>query len=202
MKLFGSKISPFVRMALVTAHEVGLAQKLERDESRVAIDAVSPVLAAVNPIGKIPALVTDHGHPLYDSRVIVEYFCHIAGDKQLLPDDGVKRFRVLTMLALGQGMADAAVAYRYESAERPKPLQWDVWLKRQADRVTMAVDDLEAHWIKDLETVSAGTIAVAVALAYIDFRIPEWTWRKSRPQVTVFTERFAERPSMQATKLA
>jgi glutathione S-transferase len=41
--------------------------------------------------------------------VIIEYLCHVAGNSSLIPDDGVKRFRVLTLQALGQGMADSAV---------------------------------------------------------------------------------------------
>jgi glutathione S-transferase len=202
MKLYGDVISPFVRMCLVTAHEVGLGQKVAREEARVAPDAVNAAFAAINPIGKVPALVTDHGHALHDSRVIMEYLCHVAGDKLLIPDDGVKRFRVLTLLALGQGMGDAAVGYRYETAARPAALRWDAWAKRQAQRIDMALDELEKNWGKDLEGVSAGTIAVAVVLGYMDFRMPDWGWRTGRPGVAAFVERFAARPSMQATKLA
>ena len=201
MKLYGDIISPFVRMSLVTAHEVGLGAKVQRMEARVAPDAVNAELAALNPVGKIPVLVTDHGHPLYDSRVIMEYLCHAAGNKALLPDDGVKRFRILTLQALGQGMGDAAVGYRYETAARPKEFLWAGWAERQKARVTAALDDLNANWAKDLESPSVGSIAAAVVLGYLDFRLADWSWRSGRPALAAFAERFNARPSMQATRL-
>ena len=124
MKLYGDTLSPFVRMCLVTAHEVGLGTKIQREISRVDPTTVNAGLAAVSPVGKVPVLVTDHNHAIYDSRVIIEYLCHVSGNKTLIPDDGVKRFRVLTVAALGQAIAEAGVAWRYETAVRPQGLQW------------------------------------------------------------------------------
>ncbi|HEX7076007.1 MAG TPA: glutathione S-transferase C-terminal domain-containing protein, partial [Hyphomicrobiaceae bacterium] len=126
---------------------------------------------------------------------------HVSGNKTLIPDDGVKRFRVLTLMALGQAIAEAGVQQRYETAMRPQGLQWREWMDRQGLRVSAACDDLETTWEKDLDEVTAGSIAVAVALAYLDFRVPDWQWRKGRPKLHAFHEGFSARPSMQATLL-
>lgn len=201
MKLYGDLISPFVRMCLVTAHETGLGGKIERVDAKVNPAAVNADLTALSPVGKIPVLVTDHNHPLYDSRVIIEYLCHVSGNKTLIPDDGVKRFRVLTLAALGQAIAEAGVSQRYETAARPQGLQWREWMERQALRVLAECDDLEKTWSKDLTEVTAGSIAVAVALSYLDFRLPDWPWRQGRPKLQAFHEAFSARPSMQATSL-
>jgi glutathione S-transferase len=201
MKLYGDLISPFFRMCLVTAHEVGLGGKVQPVEARVSPTTVNADLTQLSPVGKVPVLVTDHNHPIYDSRVIIEYLCHVSGNKTLIPDDGVKRFRVLTLAALGQALAEAGVAQRYETAVRPQGSQWREWMERQALRVKAEFDDLEKSWEKDLSEVTAGSIAIAVALAYLDFRIPDWQWRKDRPKLTAFHERFSARPSMQATVL-
>lgn len=201
MKLHGDLISPFVRMCLVTAHEVGLAAKIQHVPTRTDPTAVNPDLTPISPVGKVPVLVTDHNHALYDSRVIVEYLCHVSGNKTLIPDDGVKRFRVLTLQALGQAIAEAGVAFRYETAVRPQGLQWREWVARQELRVKAEFDDLERTWIKDLGEITAGSIAVAVALSYLDFRIPDWQWRKDRPQLRAFHEELSSRASMQATAL-
>ena len=120
MKIYGDMISPFVRMTIVTAHEVGLGSRVEQVVEAVKPTEVNARLSSLTPIGKIPVLETDHHHGIYDSRVIIEYLCHLAGNSTLIPDDGVKRFRVLTLQALGQGMADAAVAYRYETRRAPQ----------------------------------------------------------------------------------
>ena len=83
MKLHHHSASPFVRMCLVTAHETEIVDEI----SLVPVGMFSPVvehdrLVDDNPLGRVPVLVTDHGHVLYDSRVICEYLCHHAGDKR------------------------------------------------------------------------------------------------------------------------
>src|SRR5256885_4249187 len=116
-------------------------------------------------------------------------------------DLGVKRFRVLTLQATGQGIGDAAVAYRYETAQRPEALRWRPWMDRLRLRVDTALDELEAAWEKDLAEVTAGSIAVAVVLSYLDYRLGDWAWRNRRPKLSTFHERFSARPSMQRTAL-
>ena|SRR5437868_5590950 len=201
MKIHGDIISPFVRMCLVTAHEAGIGDKVELVPAKAVPTEANQQLAALSPIAKIPVLVTDHGHPIHDSRVIIEYLCHISGNKTLIPDDGVKRFRVLTLQAIGQGIGDAAVAYRYETAQRPEALRWRAWMDRLKLRVDTALNDLEVTWEKDIAEVTAGSIAAAVALSYIDYRLGNWAWRDKRPKLAAFHERFGARPSMRKTAL-
>ncbi|MEA1650263.1 glutathione S-transferase N-terminal domain-containing protein [Nitrospirillum sp. BR 11164] len=71
MKLFYSQTSPFVRKALMVAHERGLVSRIELSPT----DVWSPetVVPTLNPLGKIPTLVTDDGMALFDSPVIAEY---------------------------------------------------------------------------------------------------------------------------------
>jgi glutathione S-transferase len=203
VKLHFNPASPFVRMVQVTAQEAGVADQIEI----VAAGVLSPVevhegVAADNPLGKIPCLVTDHGHPLFDARVICEYLAHHGGHAELYPHEPVKRFRVLTVQALAHGIADAAVLHRYETVMRPQALRWDVFAERQLRRIDDALDALERRWSTDLGEVTAGTVAAACALSYLDFRLVERPWRKDRPQLAAFYETFARRPSMTASELA
>jgi glutathione S-transferase len=201
MKIHGDLISPFARMCLVTAHEAGIGDKVELVAAKVLPIEANRELAALSPIAKIPVLVTDHGHPIHDSRVIIEYLCHVSGNKTLIPDDGVKRFRVLTLQAIGQGIGDAAVSYRYETAQRPGALQWQAFMDRLKLRVDTALNELDHAWEKDLSEVTAGSIAAAVVLSYLDYRLGAWAWRNGRPKLAGFHERFSARPSMQKTAL-
>lgn len=202
MKIYGDMLSPFVRMCLVTAHEVGLGDKVQHEKEPVSPTKVNPTLAALSPIGKVPVLQTNHGHPLYDSRVIIEYLAHVAGNSAIIPDDGVKRFRVLTMLALSQGLGDAAVGLRYELAARPQGLQWSDWMERVKARMNAALDDLDGHWEAEKASINAASIAAAVVLSYIDLRHPDLKWRDGRPRLTAFHERFASRDSMKRTAVS
>jgi glutathione S-transferase len=193
MKLYGTMISPFVRTVMMTAYEVGLADKITPlDPGSVSPTEPNAEITRLNPLGKIPCLVTDHGHPLYDSRVICEYLCHRAGDKTLLPDEPVRRFRILTLQALALGMAEAAVAWRYEMVSRPPEFRWAAWAE---------LEDLETRWKGDLASITAGSIACAAALAYLDLRFGDIAWRNGRPSLAAFYDRFAARRSMTETKL-
>jgi glutathione S-transferase len=202
MKLYGDLISPFVRMSMVTAIEAGLSGRVQLLQANAKPQEVNAALEKLSPIGKIPILETDHGHPLYDSRVIMEYFCHVGGNKTMLPDDGVKRFRLLTLLALAQGMGDASVALRYELAARPKDAQWPEWITRTQARINACLDDLENSWRDTLQDVTLGSIATAVVLSYLDFRHANLNWRKDRMNLTQFHEKFSKRDSMVNTALS
>lgn len=202
MRIYGDFLSPFVRMCFVTAHEVGLGTKVIHEKELVSPTKANPRLTALSPIGKVPVLETDHGHAIHDSRVIIEYLCHVSGNKTLIPDDGVKRFRVLTLQALGQGLGDTAVGYRYEVGARPKDLQWADYMARLRERMNAVFDELESKWEACLGEINSGSIAVGVALSYIDFRLPDVKWREGRPKLTAFHQAFDARDSMRMTRIS
>jgi glutathione S-transferase len=191
--------SPFGRKVAVVAHETGLASRIEiRDQ---AVSPVSPndAVAAANPLGKIPCLVTDDGEALYDSRVIAEYLNGLHGGTRLFPARGEARWRTLRRQALGDGIMDAAVAARYEAALRPEAYRWDGWIEGQKRKVARGLDRLEAE-AAGLDGVDIGLIAAGCALGYLDFRYPDWPWRPGRPRLAAWFEGFDARASMQQTR--
>ena len=200
MKLYGTLNSPFVRMSMVTAIECGLASRVEVVIAGAKPDEVNETLARLSPLGKIPILETDHGRAVFDSRVIMEYFCHAAGNKQLLPDDGNKHFHVLTLLALSEGLGDACVTYRYEDFARAKELQWPEFKARQKARMETCISELENKWLGDLSEVTLGSIAAAGVLGYIDFRQMLPDWRKHHVKLSDWHNTFKARESMRETE--
>jgi glutathione S-transferase len=201
MKIYGDVISPFTRMCLVTAHEVGLKDRLQLVGTAVKPAEVNAALTKLSPIGKIPVLETEHGHAIYDSRVIMEYLVHHAGETKFLPHDGVKRFRILTLVALAQGLAEAAVTLRYELVQRPEAMRWNEYKNRLRSRIEAGLDDLEQNWQDSLQDAQAGSVAVACMLAYVDYRHDALNWRNTRPLLDGFEKRFSQRMSMRAWPL-
>jgi glutathione S-transferase len=201
MKLFYSQTSPFVRKCLVAAHELGIAERLE-----LVPAAAHPVnrdrsVVDKNPLGKIPTLVTDDGSVLFDSRVICEYL-NALGDGHLLPAAGEPRFAALADQALADGLMDAAVLARYESAVRPENLRWADWSGGQMAKVTSALADFERRAAARPERVDLGAIALGCALGYLDFRYADIRWRERHAALARWYEQFAARESMTKTRPA
>jgi glutathione S-transferase len=199
MKLYYSATSPFVRKCLVTAHELGLRACIEVLPSDPHPVRRDPALVASNPLGKVPVLITDDGAVLYDSRVICEYL-NVVGGGHLIPAQGASRWSVLTTQALADGLMDAAVLTRYETAVRPDDLRWNDWVVGQLEKVTGALDELERRLAAWSAHVDAGSIAVACALGYLDFRYATLGWRQRSPTTAQWFNTFAQRESMASTQ--
>jgi glutathione S-transferase len=45
-----------------------------------------------------------------------------------------------------------------------------------------------------------GDLAVAIGLAYVEFRVPEVRWRAGAPALGAWLDEIAERPSLRATR--
>lgn len=196
MKLFYSPASPYARKVLVVAQELGIALEVVQVGANPA-GAPDPALAAANPLAKIPALVRDDGVSIHDSRVICEYLDSLA-DRPLTPPAGEARWSVLTEVSAADGLLDAALLARYETALRPEPLRWPDWLAGQMGKIDRALDLFEAG-PRNAETPSLADIAVACALGYLDFRFAAHDWRAGRPKLAAFFAAISQRPSLKST---
>ncbi|MGC8521032.1 MAG: glutathione S-transferase [Steroidobacteraceae bacterium] len=198
MKLYFSPASPFARKVRISALELGLAERIEL--LQISLSPVSPHtdLRLHNPLGKIPALITDEGEALYDSPVICEYLDALAGGARLWPAAGPARWRALTRQALADGITDAAVLVRYEQAVRPEPLRWAQWIEGQWLKIRTALEALERDSLEGVFDI--GTISVACALGYLDFRFAEEGWRARLPRLAAWYALISERASLASTR--
>ncbi|QXH94505.1 glutathione S-transferase [Pseudomonas ogarae] len=200
MTLFHNPASPFVRKVLVLLHETG-----QQDRVALQLSQLSPVkpdraLIDDNPLSKIPALRLANGTVIHDSRVILDYLDHQHVGNPLIPRDGAARWRRLTLASLADGIMDAAVTIRYETALRPVEKHWDEWLEAQRDKIRRALGQLEAEAIAELAChFDVASISVACALGYLDLRHPDLEWRKANPQLAAWFAEVSLRPSMLET---
>ncbi len=193
MQLLYSPMSPFARKVRVVAHEAGVAD-------RVAIVVVKPFedegVRDVNPLSKVPCMLTDDGQPMHDSRVICEYLDDLAG-AGLFPKAGEARWRALTLQSLADGMGDAAVRTAQERRRAEGDQHADV-VARHLKAITAALDLFERDGLPD-DRFEIGEIAVAAQLGYLDFR-SVLDWRPGRPRLSDWYERVSKRDSMVATE--
>lgn len=199
MKLWYSPASPFVRKVLILAHETGVISQLELVDA--ATTAINPNddLAKDNPLGKIPTLVTDDGLSVFDSSVICEYLDGLHDGEKMIPLSGEERLNSLVTQSLGNGIMEAAVAIRYEQFLRPEDKQWQDWIDGQFRKISQSLDVAETWRGARIQDIHIGSIAVASALSYLDFRHEGFDWREGRPVLTQMLATFSERSSMTET---
>jgi glutathione S-transferase len=198
MRLWLNPASPFARKVRIVARETGLDGRIEEVSVMVSPVKPHPDLARENPLVKIPALTTGDG-ALYDSPVICEYLDSLHSGRRMFPPSGQDRWRQLRLQALGDGMLDAAVLMRYESALRPPALLWSDWVAGQLGKIRAGLDTLEQECAGWGERFAIGELTAACVLGYLDFRFPDLGWEKTRPALQHWYSRVAQRSSMKAT---
>jgi glutathione S-transferase len=194
MKIAYSAASPYVRKVMACAIARGLNDKIERWK----IGTTDPALLPVNPLSKVPTLITDDGVSIYDSPVICEYLDSIGSAPKLFPPVGPARWKALTQEALGDGILDATQPRRREIA-LPQDEGRQSYIALQQGKVARALDELEkqADSLGDLTTI--GEITIGCALGYLDFRYANEPWRPSHPKLAAWYERVVKLPPLAET---
>lgn len=197
MKLHWSPKSPYVRKVMICAHELGMLDRLELVRSVAAMHTPNPAIMADNPLSKIPTLVREDGLVLFDSRVICEYLNTLA-EGPLFPAPIDDKWHSLRWHAFGDGLLDALILWRNER-ERQVPLHTllDAFaLKTQA---SLAQLEREAPALA-AAPFSIGSVAVACALGYMDYRFDALGWREQAPRLAAWHRQVSERPSLRETE--
>lgn len=200
MKLYYGTTSPYVRKVVIAAEECGLDDQIERVET-FPWDK-DTTYGGVNPVGKVPALVTDDGQVLYDSPVIVEYLDTLHDGEKLIPPSGRDRFEIMRIAALADGMMDAVILLYSELERRPKELQWDFWDQRMRNTVARSLGALEADAANfDPSKPDLAQITTAVGVGWIEFRLSILgiDFREGHPNLSKWFDAFSERPSMKGS---
>jgi glutathione S-transferase len=198
MKLVASKTSPYARKVRVILAE----KKLPFDFHPENVWDAATRIADFNPLGKVPALVTDEGETLFDSPVIAEYLDGLGGTR-FIPAAGIERARVKRQEALGDGIVDAGITVFLER-KREAARQDGAWMDRQVGKVNSGIAALakelgDRHFLGG-DAPSLGDIACGCALFWAEFRLPEIGWRAKHPKLDAWAKRLEARPSFASTR--
>jgi glutathione S-transferase len=192
MRLLYSALSPFARKVRVLALEKGLSDQ-------IALEPAAPyqdeAVRSLNPLNKIPTLVTDDGEAVYDSAVICDYLDGLA-EPRLIPAAQPERHRALTLEAAADGMGDAALLVVRERM-RPAEEQRRDLFDRQLKAIAAALDLFDEAELSN-GRFGIGEIAVAAQLGYLDAR-GVVDWRAGRPALSSWFEIVSKRSSMIAS---
>ena len=197
LKLHWSPKSPYVRKVMICARELGVLDRLELMRSVAAMTKPNQRLMQDNPLSKIPTLVLEDGLVLFDSAVICEYLNDLVAGP-LFPAAGRARWEALRWHAFGDGLLDALILWRNER-ERATPLPVLMDAFDLKTRASLAVLEGEAAQL-EAAPFTIGTVALACALGYLDYRFEMLGWRGLAPRLAAWHAGIAGRASVKATE--
>ncbi len=138
MKLIGSYTSPFMRKISILLLEKGIEFEFVNEQPYSAENGV----AQYNPLGKVPALVTDEGECWFDLPIIAEYVEQLGVAPAMLPADPKAALAMKQIEVLADGIMDAALTSVRELA-RPVAQQSETELLRQREKINRSLDMCE-----------------------------------------------------------
>lgn len=198
MKLIGSYTSPFVRKISILLLEKGITFEFVNEQPYQAQNGV----VQHNPLGKVPALVTDDGETWFDSPIIAEYIELLSIAPAMVPREPKAALAVKQIEALADGIMDAALVSVREQA-RPVAQQSEEELLRQREKINRSLDMCE-NLLQDgkisTDTLNLATIAIACAIGYLNFRRVSPGWCVERPLLVKLAETLFQRESFARTE--
>lgn len=167
MILIGQFDSPFVRRVAIALRLYGVA--FEHRPWSTFGDADK--IAAYNPLRRVPTLVRDDGAVLIESSAILDWLDERQCDAALLPRAGELRRAQLHVCALGQGLAEKAVALLYERVLHERSTE--LWTTRCRAQILDTLTVLEKSRVESGgefwfgATMGHADIMVACALRFL-----------------------------------
>ena len=213
MKLFYSPFHTFVHKVLVTAHECGHWDQLERiatfpfknNQGEDCGDSYD--ITPLNPLDKVPTLVTDEGQSVFGSQAICEYLDATSRARKMYPEAGPKRWDALCRLSLSDSIFESTVQMVMEQW-KPRE-QWNMGLFEWLwPKFIAGLDSLERDAVRGWDTFDVGHAAMLHAISYLGFRAefyeakdpihPTFNWREGRPALSAWFDEAVQRPSVQS----
>ncbi len=200
MILVGRYRSPFTRRVAITMRLYGLAYEHRPITAFASLEDVQ----ALNPVGRVPALILDDGEVLFDSTAILDYLDERAGaNTALTPPAGPERRRVLRLVALALGVTEKTVAVVYERNRRPPDKQHEPWIERCAGQAAAGLAALEriapAPWLCGADMTQADVTA-GVMVDFVRLTTPELLPPGRYPNLQALAARCAELPAFAETQ--
>ena len=178
MQLIGVNRSPFTRRVAMTLHVYGLAfeqRALSGFGDRSAV-------RAVNPLGRIPALVLDDGEVLLDSDAIIDHLDEAhGGERRLTPASGAERRTVLKLSAILMGACDKGLAAAYERNHRPPEKVHQPWIEDCLAQVAHALSYVEDRLAPGQPFLVLDRLTQADIAAFVAERLARALGSRPRP---------------------
>lgn len=197
MQLYLNSSSPYARVVRVCLYE---KQLIERTELCWCDPwAAESELLQITPLSRIPTLVTDEGDVITESLLIAHYLDAVGEGPSLMPSKTLAE--MLALAGLGQGLMDAAFSVVIGRKHDGNEVDTTLLGQRRLKAIERTLITLNAHpsVLADKTQRTLGAITVAVALAYISFRLPAFDWQNRYPVLHAWQAKVVEGESFALT---
>jgi glutathione S-transferase len=200
VRLIGRNLSPFVRRCAVTMRLYEMTYQHEALSTVTDGDKI----AAINPLGRVPALVLDDGEALVDSAAILDHLDLLVGPgRALVPGAGRARRDVLRLAAIMCGALDKAVIASYEKNRRPKEFIYQPYIEKLDGQVAGGLAALESigpdPWLVG-STMTQADVTTAVGVTFLKLMHPHLMPAGRYPRLEALAARCEALPAFQACK--
>ncbi|MCG7577803.1 MULTISPECIES: glutathione S-transferase N-terminal domain-containing protein [unclassified Halomonas] len=203
MELYLNATSPYARLVRIVLLEKGLMETVTLKWCDPWADDAD--LLKANPAGRIPALVTEEGTTLSESMLIAMYLDSLDSGTPtppILPTNPLSD--VLHLAGLGQNLMDAAFTTVIARKHYGKGIDQSELGQRRARAMQRLLNQLnsELGGKPTAASIHLGDIAIAVALEYLAFRLPEIRWKEEHAQLAAWHAGVTARTSFVQTAFA
>ena len=200
MELYLNATSPYARLVRIVLLEKGLADAVTLKWCDPWADDAD--LLKANPAGRIPALVTEEGTTLSESMLIAVYLDSVSPNPAMLPAASLGD--VLHLAGLGQNLMDAAFTTVIARKHYGNEIDDSELVQRRSRAIQRLLKQLNSEFGEEPQasTINLGDIAIAVALDYLAFRLPEMNWQEEYPQLLAWHSGVTARASFEQTAFA
>ena len=197
MELYLNATSPYARLVRIVLLEKGLADAVTLKWCDPWADDAE--LLKANPAGRIPALVTEEGTTLSESMLIAVYLDSVSPNKPMLPASSLGD--VLHLAGLGQNLMDAAFTTVIARKHYGNEIDDSELGQRRSRAIQRLLKQLNSELGEKQQAaaINLGEIAIAVALDYLAFRLPEVNWKEEYPRLQEWHAVVTARASFQET---
>lgn len=175
--LYGSLTSPYARLTRLVRMRSGATAFVDFKAANPWDDS----FRAVNPLGKVPAMVMEDGAVLAETSLIVRSLIELGGTS-LMPADATERRQAEADIALCLGVLDLGVAFFLESKRDSSERSGD-WQKRRHDGLKLAMTSLEEAALRaEKARDGAAALALVCTADWLSFRLgDEVDWQSACP---------------------
>nr|WP_287837298.1 glutathione S-transferase N-terminal domain-containing protein [Halomonas sp.] len=197
MQLYLNTSSPYARVVRVCLYEKELMERTELCWCDPW--AADSELLKITRLSRIPTLVTEGGEVLTESLLIAHYLDAVGEGAKLLPADGLAE--TLALSGLGQGLMEAAFNVVIGRKHGGPDVDETLLGNRRLKAIERTLVTLEAHpsVLAGHTQCTLGAIVVAVALAYLSFRLPAFDWPNRFPRLQAWFAKVTECDSFALT---